>query len=70
MSPEYAFIMPDKWTETQITWFKGATMELRQDQVERVWHLMHSWGCREGMFARPFFRLARLAIKNTLNNLP
>lgn len=70
MRNDYAFIMPGKWTADQITWFKGATLELRQDQIERVWHLMHSWGCQSGMYARPFFRLARRAIKKTLNNLP
>jgi hypothetical protein len=52
MRPNWAFIMPDKWTSEQITWFKGATVDLRQDQVDRVWHLMNSWGCQPGMYAR------------------
>lgn len=70
MNAEYAFIMPDKWTKEQITWFRGATHELRADQIARVWHLAHSWGVSEGMYAREFFRLMRRAINNTLNNLP
>jgi hypothetical protein len=69
-TPKYAFILPNTWTKTQITWFRGATADLRPDQIERVWHLFNSWGGREGMWAWDFFRIMRRAVKNTLNNLP
>lgn len=70
MNSKYAFILPDTWTKNQIAWFQETTANFRPDQVERVWHLMHSWGCQPGMIARDFFRLMRRAVKNTLNNLP
>lgn len=70
MKHEYAFIMPGPRVQREIEWFQSATKDFRPDQVARIWHLMHSWGAREGMYAQPFFRLMRRAIKNTLNNIP
>lgn len=70
MERKYAFVLPDKWTLNQINWFRVVTSYLRQDQIDRVFHLIQSWGAKQGMLAGPFVRLCHRAIKNTLNNLP
>jgi hypothetical protein len=66
----YAFIMPGPSVQREMEWFQRATKDFRPDQIARIWHLMHSWGCKPGMLACYFFPLMRRAIKNTLNNLP
>lgn len=69
-NPEYAFILPDRWTKQQIEWAKGATANMRPEQIDRMWHLLSSWGLGSGCYARQFFAGMRRAIRKIQQNNP
>jgi hypothetical protein len=68
--PEYAFLLPDRWTRQQIAWAQGATETLRPEQIDRMWHLLSSWGVGQGCYAVHFFSAMRRAIRKIHNDYP
>lgn len=68
--PQYAFILPDEWTKQQMAWAKSATKDMREDQINRMWQMMHSWGIGQGTYAVDFFSAMRRAIRKVMNNYP
>lgn len=68
--PEYAFILPDRWTKQQIEWAQRATKDLRPDQVDRMWQMLSSWGIQQGCYAVHFFSAMRRALRKIKQNYP